>query len=268
MNLRNLLKSSIENLVEPDKPLAILFSGGTDSLCMLWTALDLGHRPVLYHYVVEGHVSGDRRRVKAIADFYSLPLTVATIPLDVENLKWYVRRIINDGIHGKVNIQCMHGHYHLAPLVCETQILNGSGVDGLYGVYRQMAIASRKDPAAFQKMRLKYLDDPNSDAMVYQSKLYNSCGVKSLFPYTCEPIRRLLMSRTWDQMNRPRSKWIICQHYQREFGAFQGLWRPRGSQQIEAGTRALHDKLIITELNTKYRKRVDEIYKDIANASV
>ena len=39
--LRDLLKAAVKKDL-PDEPVALLFSGGTDSLTVLWTLLDLG----------------------------------------------------------------------------------------------------------------------------------------------------------------------------------------------------------------------------------
>lgn len=75
------------------------------------------------------------------------------------------------------------------------------------------------------------------------------------------------MGKTWDEMNRPRLKWIIVKEYQDYYKQLGKYYSPRGSQQLVSGVRNLHDKLIFTRVNTKHRKSVAWIYKDMKEAN-
>lgn len=261
--IRELLKNSIKKSIPSSRPLALAFSGGTDSLCILWVCLEIGVIPRLYTYYLKGINSEDLNCARRIKRKYDLDLVEISIPSDVETLKTDVENIILAGVQGKVNIQCMHGHYYLAKFVREKVILNGSGVDGLYGSYKSAAIIGKKDHSKFQRMRLKYLQNPNSDAMRYQNVCYSNYGIQIIFPY-CDPtITKYLLSLTWKEMNQPKLKNIIYKEFESEFKSIERIYRPRGSQQIVAGIRTHHDLLLKTNLNKYGRKRVDEIYKDI-----
>ena len=260
--MKNLLKKSIKKNIGRVCDIALSLSGGTDSLCLLWACLELGIKPHLYTYMLYGNESEDLKRAEMMASKYHLEFDVAVIPHGIEILKKDVKRIISDGVKGKVNIQCLHGHYYLAPMIKESLILNGSGIDGIYGAYKSMAITASKSGLDFQIQRNKYLGNPNADGMVYQRELYKRYNTKVVFPYRDYPIIKYLMSKTWKEMNRPKTKWIIVKEFMDYYNDAKGLFRPRGSQQIVCGTRDYHDLLLTTELN-KGHKRVDEIYKDI-----
>jgi len=263
MDMRSLLTENICRLVKNQADVALSFSGGTDSLAMLFSCLMFGIRPPLYTYCVEGQESGDLQRARWAADTYHLPLTIGWIPTDLAFLMDDVVLMAHHGIRGKVSFQCMHGHYRLAPLVTQHQILNGSGIDGIYGVYRECLLGpAKKDHRTFNRVRQKHLDNPNDDAMLYQRLLYARYNVEVLYPYRQPNIIQFLMSKSWEEINRPKFKAITTSCYP-EFQQTPGLWRPRGSQQIIAGTRALHDRLIDSPLNTRNRLRVDEVYKDV-----
>jgi len=265
--MRRRLNENLRVLIGDEQSVALSFSGGTDSTCLLLSMLELGYRPSLYTYCVEGMESEDLRRARWMSKEHGLPLMVCTIPSGVDAIIHDVHRMITDGVKGKVCIQCMHGHYYVAPAVKERIIVNGSGIDGLYGAYRTFAFnGSRKDKALFDQARQKHLDNPNDDAMAYQRGCYARHGTEVIFPYRQQNIIDLLMSLSWEEINRPRLKWVALQHYWGEIP--KGHFRPRGSQQIVAGTRELHNKLLRSPMNQLGRKRVDEIYKDMASGRV
>lgn len=260
--LKTLLQNSIKNLVRNKDRVALSFSGGTDSLCILFSCLDLDIRPTLYTYYVDGYPSEDLKIAKGIAEHYNLKLVKCKIPKDLETLKKDILHMMELSIQGKVNLQCCHGHLYVAKKVKEKQILNGSGIDGIYGTYKTFAFdGSRDSKWIFDDKRQKHIDNKNDDAMQYQSIIYGGHGVDVLFPYRDKLILDSLMQYGWAQINKPRNKHVITKCYN-QF-TWKGVYRPRGSQQIKAGTRDLHDMLISSNWNTKGRKRVIEIYKDV-----
>lgn len=98
-----------------------------------------------------------------------------------------------------------------------------------------------------------------------QSRIYGKYGIEVLYPYRSPDVIKFIMSKSWEEINKPRwKKWknLMIQ----DFEKFKELkiYRSRGSQQIVAGTREFHNKLLSTSLNIKKRKRVQELYKDIS----
>jgi len=255
ISIRSMLNKNILKEIKDKKNIALSFSGGTDSLCILFACLKLGIKPTLYTYKIKNIFSKDHDIAQAVAKDYNLNLVVGEILDDDISLLNDVKKMIKDGIKGKVSIQCMHGHYYIAPLVKEKQILNGSGIDGIYGVYKDIAIVGRNDKKKFDDKRNKHLANPNDDAMIYQTELYKKLGIKVIYPYRKNNILNYLMTLPYKKINSPKLKQIILN----EFPEVKPYWRPRGSQQIIAGTRSLHEKL----KNLYKIKRVDEIYKCI-----
>ena len=76
--LRQLLNEYISNEVKEDK-VAILFSGGMDSLSILFTCLDLGIKPTLYSFYLKSYESQDIKSSRAIAKAYDLKLVEVCI---------------------------------------------------------------------------------------------------------------------------------------------------------------------------------------------
>lgn len=243
--------------------IALSFSGGVDSLCILFSLFDMGVKPHLYTYSVFGYPSRDLQYSKAIAKRFNLELTVCQIPSGISTLKKDVVDMLSFGVKGKVNIQCMHGNFYIAQAVKEAQILNGSGIDGLYGTYRTFVFdGSQKNKAIFDKKRVEYYNDPYADAIEYLRNSFAHKNITALFPYHNKEIFDYLLQFSWSQINKPKNKTIIIKEYSEYFN-IKRLYRPRGSQQIEAGIRELHDTLLTSDWNTNNRKRVNELYEDI-----
>lgn len=264
--LREFLEENIKQEIREtgNKDIALLFSGGTDSSCILFSLLDLGIKPALYTYVVQGAVSEDWKRAHIASDKFGLKLTGCVIPYDTEILIGDVKRLINCGVEGKVNIQCMHGNLYMQEKIKEKLAFNGSGVDGLYGTYRDMAIIA-KDGVLFMRKQLEHLRNENDDGMAYLRQFYHEADIKIVFPYRESNITRYLVGKTRSEMNSPRLKWIIVKEYQDYYRQLGKYYSPRGSQQLVSGVRTFHDKLINSRVNTKNRKSVAWIYKDMAN---
>jgi asparagine synthetase B (glutamine-hydrolysing) len=266
MRVRDLINENIQLLIGYGKP-GLLFSGGTDSTCLLFSLLELGYQPTLYTYTLDSYESDDLIHARLIASHYRLPLVVGTVPTDHETVVRDVKRMLMDGIRGKVAIQSLHGHYYLAPQVRESIIVNGSGIDPLYGVYRTFALdGSHNNKVTFDsRRRRKHLDNPKDQKMLrYYSSLYERHNTSTVFPYNQGNIIEFLMQLSWPEINEPRWKWITVKDYWNEFEQFDGYFRSRGSQQIVAGTRKLHDELLNSPINRQRRRGVNQLYEDLA----
>lgn len=262
--IRELVNANIQSLVT-ERKVALAFSGGTDSTCLLFSLRELGYSPTLYTYAFNGYESQDVHCARFISHHFGLPLEICIIPSDIESILSDVRVMLRDGIRGKVAIQCMHGHYYVTPRVKEKVILNGSGIDGIYGVYKTfLRDDSQNNLETFNRRRRKHLANPNDDAMQFQSELYSKYGIRLVFPYRQDNILNFLLALSWREINEPVWKWITVRDYWESFERLPGYFRERGSQQIVAGARELHNELLELPINRHHRKDVTELYKDLA----
>lgn len=254
--IKEYLIDNIKSLNETN--LALSYSGGTDSNCILFSCLEIGIKPILYTYTVKGYLSPDLQISKRVAEFFKLKLYICEIPKETDSIYNDVMRMFKDGISGKVNIQCMHGHYYVAPQVKEKIILNGSGIDGIYGVYKNMVLV--KKSYKWNILRQEHLNKPNDDAMIYQSELFKRYGIQVYYPYRQKNILDYLMSKSYDEINKPKNKIITIKDFQNYYDKITKIYNPRGSQQIRAGTRTLHDNLLGSKYNKWNCKSIIQFY--------
>jgi len=70
--LRQLLKQEISKDL-PNEPVALLFSGGTDSLTVLWTLMELGAKVTCYTFHLSYFISNDARASKVACKYWNVP---------------------------------------------------------------------------------------------------------------------------------------------------------------------------------------------------
>lgn len=266
--MRNLLKKSVQRKIDQSgydsNNVALALSAGTDSLCILLACLDLDIRPVCYTYCLEDVHSADWELAKEVCQYFDLRFNTVKISSKLTDLIADVKRLVYKyDITKKVNVQCCHGHLYLARVIEEDCILNGSGVDGLYGTYSSMLKAGvTKSLSKFNELRKDHLVNSNDDAMQDQVLIYAiEGGTEVLFPYRNEAITTYLLNHSWEEINTPDFKSITID----EFPEIKenGWYRRRGSQQIIAGIRKLHERLLGTHLNRNNSTRVREVYKGL-----
>jgi len=264
MDLKKLITRYLQNNIGESKDVALMFSGGTDSLTCLFSLLDIGIKPTLYTFYLEGEPNKDLEISKEVANYYNLHQKVIEIKKDTSQLKQDVKYIIEKlNIDRKTNVQCAHPFLKVAPYVKEKYVVSGLFADDIYGTSKSMIIKGSKDHSEFNEMREKKVKDPLSSAYlpikVLLEKYY---GKQFLCPYRDECIVDFFMRHSWAELNKPKQKQIAIDSYNDEFSK-QKIYRRNSNLQVESKIREWHDTLVETDLNFKGRKRPDEIYKDI-----
>ena len=260
MGFRELLEKRLEGL-PPE--MALEFSGGIDSFCLLTSLLTVGYRPALYTYVLEGVKSEDAERAKFIAQKHGLKLTLCEIPYDLETLVRDIRKMIRLGIFGIVDIQFAHGHLYTAREISESIVLNGGGPDEYFGTYKDVILAGgSKDKNIFDQMRHKYWADPDFGSRITLKKIFGNREV--YLPYVSQEIYEYALQFSWEEMNKPKVKWLLQKDYAPEIEALDKAFRPqRGNQYFVAGVKPFHEELLKTSYNRKNYKRIDGVYREI-----
>jgi len=242
--------------------MALEFSGGTDSTCLLFSLLALGYRPNLYTYRLEGIDSEDLLRAEYIADRYGLDLTVCEIPYDYEILVKDIKRLIRLGIFGIVAIQVNHGHLYTSETITEPLVLNGGGPDEFLGSYKDFMLnGSSQNKAIFDAFRRKKFSEPDFASRISLRKIFT--GREVLLPFTSQDILDYALRFSWEEINKPIRKGLLIKDYP-ELNDLPEKFQPkRGNQYFIAGVKEFHEVLLRSSYNRKGYKRIDGVYREI-----
>ena len=244
-------------------PPALLFSGGTDSLTVLWSLLEVGARPTCYTFHLEGTRHADLVVSEQVAAADGLDHRVVTIPRNIKQLEADCRSIVNRfGTARKTHVQCLYPMLHIAPEVTEQQVFTGLNADDWWGSAKSDAINCAKDPEEFDKRRAKRQADPTTSGFAFWNKLFAGLGHELCCPYRDRALVRWMLSKTWPELMRPKQKQPAVEGYREEF-VRHACYRLNDNLQCGSGIREWHDVLLSQPCNTRGRKSVAGLYRDM-----
>lgn len=258
--MRGILKSQLQ--AYSGKEVALLFSGGLDSLSLLLSCMDVGIKPHLYSFKLEGVESDDIKASRKIANIYGLAYTEVVIPKC--NLLKDVKYIIGKyGVKKKTQVQCIHPFIYVVKEVKEDIVLSGLCADDVYGTSRKMQEVGRKDDEAFYKVRLEKHNDIEASSYKYIKDVFEEVGKSFVAPYKDNAILvNYLLSKGFDELHKPKLKGLTYGCYKAEIDAYK-LYRRNSGLQVNSGIREWHDELLNMPINSKGYKSVVGIYNTI-----
>lgn len=108
-----MLKKHIEEYfvktIKDKNSVALLFSGGTDSLTCLFSLLNLNIKPTLYSFHLEDIIHKDIEVSKKVANHFNLKHVIIPIKRDVSQLKKDIIYLCQEmKLNRKTNVQCTY----------------------------------------------------------------------------------------------------------------------------------------------------------------
>ena len=269
VNLKTKINDYFTREIENKNDVALLFSGGTDSLTCLFSLLEIGITPTLYSFHLEGVVHKDIEVSRQVADYYNLKHNIIEIKRDIEQLKQDVIYIVKTfDVTRKTNVQCTYPFVHVLPNIKEKYVVSGLCADDLYGTSKSMSIKCAKDKNVFDEIRNKIFSNLNSSAYRSIKELTETIHEKKFItPYRDEEIINYMMQFSWSELNKPKQKQLSYSSYL-DYYEKQKIYRKNTNLQVGSKIREWHSELVNTDFNKNNRKRVDEIYKDLAKESI
>ena len=185
--------------------MALLFSGGTDSLTVLWTLLELGARVTCYTFRLPEVESTDIRVSKLACAHWGVPqVVVQSGPNVVEDVRDTIRII---GSARKTHVEVMYAYRFLLQAVQERQVWSGIQADTLYGSNKNAAIRCGKGSAAqFAAYRRDLLSSPAQEGLEQARRVAAHFGKELCMPYSDQRIRDWFMRWSWADLNKPKQK--------------------------------------------------------------
>lgn len=261
--IRKIINGILNDEITDKNSVALLFSGGTDSLTCLFSLLDIGVKPTLYSFHLEGIEHEDIIVSKKVSKYYNLNHVIVEIPKDLIRLKEdvvYLTKTMK--LNRKTNVQCSYPFLHVLPKVNEKYVVGGLCADDLYGTSKSMSIKYAKDKVGFDVARKKIFENQLSSAYAPIKSIVEMNGKKFITPYRDGKLINFFMSKSWEELNKPKQKQVAVSNYKEYFDELN-VYRRNTNLQVGSKIREWHNELIATDLNVNNRNRVDEIYKDL-----
>lgn len=272
--IKSLLINHINNNV-PDNKVAVLLSGGVDSLSVALAAHDVGKKVHPYTFYLDGEESYDAKTAREFSD--SMGWNCKTIVVPKTNLEDDWHRLVKHRCRKKTHFETVFPFLYVYPEINEKYVLTGWGADGYFGVskkammrysnfnkkrnYVRYCKKHNQKRLNWNEFRIEYLD---GDCAGYKehTRLAETYNKVHIAPYKDSmDIRNLLMSKSWQELNKPRQKEII----RKDFTELEkyGNIKQHQNLHLNSGVDKLFETLLNNgEINFKNRKRMMDVCRD------
>ena len=132
--IKKLLVNNIRDNV-PDDKVAVLLSGGVDSISVAFSADHLGKSVNAYSFQLSDKPSSDYAKAKDIAEIMGWNFTGINIP--TTNLANDFHHLLKLGCQKKTHFECVFPFMYLYPEIKEEEVLSGWAADGYYGISKK-----------------------------------------------------------------------------------------------------------------------------------
>ena len=256
--IKTLIIDHIKNNV-PDNEVAILLSGGVDSLSCLFASADLGKSIHAYSFRLDTHTSYDFEKAKEVAQQFGWKFTGVVIP--TENLIEDFHRLVNLDCKKKTHFECCYPFLYVYPEIKEKYVLSGWGADGFYGISKKALINYKHTQELFDEFRDNYFKPDMRAGYNWHKKISDEHEKIFVTPYLDDRVKQFFYSKSWDELNKPYQK----HHVRDAFPQFKLIKNVKKhlNLQIDSGIINLFETLIDNkEINFKGRTRVMDICRD------
>tara|TARA_B100000029_G_scaffold425501_1_gene433943 strand:+ start:11026 stop:11871 length:846 start_codon:yes stop_codon:yes gene_type:complete len=262
----------ITNIVDqeaPDQTVAVLMSGGTDSLTVAAAAHRLNKKLNCYTFRVDGKDSDDSIYAEKACKHFGWNFKLIDVPVNnIEND--FFTLIKKYECKKKTHVECTFPFLYVYPHIKEKYILTGWAADGYYGVSKRANIHFKHTKELMNKFRQGYfgkLDETtqkfipgNPVGIKQQMLLAKSVDSILVAPYVDKKVWDWMIQYDWDFFNKPYQKAPL-------FDAFPELLeikrRNHLNLQLAAGIPNYFEKLLDNKkINVYNRSRIMDLVRD------
>ena len=251
-------KLLVENIEQttPDQNVAVLLSGGVDSISVALAAERLGKTITAYSFCLDNEPSYDYNKAKEIAKNHNWAF-VGTI-IDTTKLEEDFYKLVSLGCKKKTHYECVYPFLHVYPKIAETYVLSGWAADGYYGVSKKANIHYKHTKEKFDEFRDQYFLPENAAGYKMHKKVSDMYNKKFITPYLRMNVKNYFYSMDWYQLNQPYQK----HHVRTAFNLDKDV-KKHLNLQLDSKINVLFERLLNNnKINYKGRTRVMDMVSD------
>ena len=200
---------------------ALLLSGGLDSLVTGFVCHEVGKDVVAYTYELDGIPSSERAIAEAIARHMGWPLRIVRVP--TVDVRWaFLRLAIELGCTKKTQFEVTYPIAHLIPEIAQTEIFTGWNFDDHFGNTREDILeVSKLKRAGLSETELKAQFDASRDQKYarldaegspdtfwFAQRIAASLGKRLIDPSTAASVRRFFRQFSHDELSPAEKPFI------------------------------------------------------------
>ena len=268
--LQNYIKSTIS-----DDDVAVLLSGGIDSISVALAAHDAGKKVHAYSFQLGNQTSYDFAKAAEISYKMNWKFTPIVVPTDNLEVDWI--ELVKLGCKKKTHFECVFPMLYIYPGIKEKYVLTGWGADGYFGVSKKAMMRYSNDKKwdnytkyckkhnqkqlTFNEFREAYFLEDECAGLKWHNFVVAKYNKIHITPYLDENVKTYLMNKDWQELNKPRQKEIIRKDFT-DLEKF-GIIKPHLNLHLGSGVNKLFETLLDDPtINFKGRKRMMDVSRD------
>ena len=276
--IKRLLENHIKKNI-PDSEVAVLLSGGVDSLSVALAAHHAGKKVHTYSFYVApfkylekgsektgGGKLYDFKTAEKFSKKQGWKFTPVEVPTENIVEDWY--RLVDLGCIKKTHFECVFPFLYVYPEITEKYVLSGWIADAYHGVSRLATLRHRPEstyePETFDDFRNRYLLPDNRAGLKWHNRVVEKHDKIHIVPYFDSAVKNYFYQFTWEELNRPEQKIKIREDFTelKDYGNI----KPHTNLHLGAGINKLFETLLNNrEINFNNRKRMMDVCLDWKN---
>ena len=211
-NVKKVVDNIVKNIKEKD--VGIAFSGGIDSLSILFSCLEQNKNITCYSFTLENYVSTDFSEARKFANKYGVKFTAIHLPKDVATLKEDLKFLKSMGAKKKVDYTCGYPMLYIYRKMKEKVLISGLGADGHYCISKKGMIHFKDK---IDEFRLNLFGNKNYAQKILNENIASFYNKETVIPYLDKDMINEFKGTTWVEINRPRQKYATLKAYEKYF---------------------------------------------------
>ena len=181
MSIKQIIKRVVEAQSKEDE-VAVLLSGGVDSLSVAFAAHELGKKVHAYSFCLDTNSSYDSDKAAEVAQIFKWPFTLKVVPTD--NLEEDFFKLAKEyDCKKKTHFECVFPFMYLYPEIKQNDVLSGWAADGYYGISKRAILhyTKGKTKEKFDEFRNDYFLPDKSAGYLWHKRVADKHNKKFNF---------------------------------------------------------------------------------------
>lgn len=240
---------------------AVLLSGGVDSLSVAFALDKLGKNVCAYSFRLDRHDNYDNETAKRTCEIFGWHHEECWV--DTKNLEDDWKKLaIQYKCKKKTHFECVFPFMYVYPFITESHVFTGWGADGYYGVSKKAMMHFKEPKEKFDEFRKDYHHPDRTAGLKWHNRIAMAYNKEHCYPYMDEDIMDWFYSKDWYELNQPQQKHHVRTAYKEQFDKV-GRVLPHRNLQLESGVDKVFEELLDNKnINYKGRDRIMDVCRD------
>lgn len=205
----NIKMALMKNLEKHDGPFGVLMSGGLDSHAVLFSLLELGHKPkdiTIYSVTMEDHESRDFKSARNTAKVFGIPFSPVLLPRCLDTLKRdMVENVDLLQTRSKVEVEAFWAIRRCIDQGKEKSMTGGLAADIYFALSKTGCMHYRDCIDDYRIPKFEKVIGPTSQTSKLK-KYCRSLDREWISPWVTRGMLKEFIGTSWDDVNKPKQK--------------------------------------------------------------